>query len=63
MTHVFMKLKNILRFVALGLMIALASVLPVPITFYTKDHLPKHLIERVDKKEEEDEEDEIKALY
>jgi len=44
-------------------MIALASVLPVPMTFYAKDQLPKHLIERVDKKEEEDEEDETKALF
>jgi len=58
-----MKLKQITRLLALALMIALASVLPVPLTFYAKDHLPKHLIERVDKKEEEDEEDEIKVLF
>jgi len=44
-------------------MIALASVMPVPLTFYAKDNLPKHLIEMVDKKNEEDEEEEAKALF
>lgn len=36
----------------------MASVFPVPMTFYSKDNLPKYLIEMVDKKEDEDEEEE-----
>jgi len=47
--------KRFLRLSALALMIALASVLPVPITFYRKDDLPKFLIEQLDQKEDEDE--------
>jgi hypothetical protein len=58
-----MKLKQIIRVSALTFMIVLASVLPVPLTFYAKDNLPKHLIEMVDKKNEEDEEEEVKALF
>jgi len=58
-----MKLKQIIRLLAIAFMIALASVLPLSMTFYAKDQLPKHLIERVDKKKEEDEEDEIKVLF
>ncbi|MEC3906953.1 hypothetical protein VOI54_07970 [Tamlana sp. 2201CG12-4] len=46
-------LKKALRLVALILMVALASALPVPITFYRKDNTPKFKIEQVDKNEEE----------
>ena len=58
-----MKLKETIRVLALIFMIALASVLPVPMTFYSKDNLPQNLIGMVDKKDEEDEEDETKALF
>lgn len=57
-----MQLKNTLKLLAYALIIALASVLPIPMTIYFKDNLPKHLIEMVDKKKEEDEKDEIKEL-
>jgi len=56
------KLKRILKLFALLLMIGLASILPVPITFYRKDDLPKYLIEQVDTKEDDIEEDDIKEL-
>jgi len=58
-----MKHKKIIRVLALTIMIALASILPVPLSFYAKDNFPKHLIEMVDKKNEEDEEKESKALF
>jgi hypothetical protein len=44
-------------------MIAMASVLPVPILFYGKDHLPKNLTELVEDVTEDDEEDDIKQLF
>jgi hypothetical protein len=44
-------------------MIAMASVLPVPILFYGKDHLPKNLTELVEYDAEDDEEDDIKKLF
>lgn len=58
-----MKLKRIMRLLALVIIIALASFLPVPITFYRKDNLPKYTIEKVDKKEDELKEDDIKELF
>ncbi|MDD7886474.1 hypothetical protein [Flavivirga sp. 57AJ16] len=54
-------LKKALRLFALILMIALASVLPVPMTFYKKDHLPKYTIELVDKKEDDNESEDVKT--
>ena len=48
---------------ALILMIAMASVLPVPIMFYNKDKLPKYLIEQIDKKEDRSEKKDIKELF
>jgi len=57
-----MKIKRILRLLALLLMIAMASVLPVPILFYNKDKLPKNLIELIEKKESDEEKDDIKAI-
>lgn len=56
-----MKTKKLLRLLALILMIALASFLPMPITVYRKDDKPKFNIEQIDKKEDED--DDIKALF
>lgn len=55
--------KRLLRLLVLTLMIALASVLPVPITFYKKDDLPKFLIEQVDNKEEEEEKKDTKEIF
>lgn len=55
--------KRTLRLVALILIIALASVLPVPITFYRKDNLPKYLIEQIDTKDDETESEDIKKLF
>lgn len=58
-----MKIKRLLRLIALMLMIAMASVLPVPITLFTKDNQPKYLIEQIDTKEDDDEKDGIKELF
>lgn len=57
-----MKIKRMLRLLALALMIGLACVLPVPMTVYRKDELPKNLIEKVEL-EEEKEDDEEQAMY
>ena len=57
-----MKIKRILRLFALALMISLACVLPVSMTLYRKDELPKNLIEKVEL-EEEKEDDEEQALF
>ena len=56
-------LRRRIRQFALLLMMLLASVLPVPITYYRKDNLPKYVIEEVDTKEGEAEEDNIKELF
>ena len=48
---------------ALILFIALACVLPVPILFYRKDELPKHLIEHLEEQNEDTEKDNIKELF
>jgi len=45
-------IKRTLRLFTLILMIALASVLPVPISFYKKDDSPKYQIEQIDTKHE-----------
>ncbi|RKE90906.1 hypothetical protein [Ichthyenterobacterium magnum] len=58
-----MKIKKVLRLIALVFFIAIASIIPVPITFYKKDNLPKHLIEQLETKEEDSEEDNIKELF
>ena len=57
------KFKRFLRLFLLLLMIGMAAILPVPILFYGKDNLPKNLTELVEKTEDEDEEDDIKALF
>lgn len=57
-----MKIKRVLRLLALGFMIALACVLPVPLHLTKKDNLPKNIIERVEQAEEQ-EDDEEKALF
>ncbi len=54
-----MKIKRILRLLAIFLMIAMVSVLPVSILFYNKDKLPKYLIELIDKRESDEEKNDI----
>lgn len=58
-----MNIKKILRLLALTLIIVLASILPVPITFYRKDKAPKFTIEQIDKKEDETNDEDIKAIF
>jgi hypothetical protein len=57
-----MKIKRIMRLFALALMIALACVLPVPMSIYKKDDLPKNLIERIEQDEDKEDEKE-RAIY
>lgn len=66
MTHlnILMKtLKKAFRFLALILIIALASVLPVPITFYKKDDLPKYQIEQIDTEDKDTENEDAKEIF
>ncbi len=58
-----MKIKRLLRLLALVLMIAMASILPVPITFFNKDKLPKFVIEQIDEKDEDTEKEDIKEIF
>jgi len=44
-------------------MIGLASILPVPITFYRKDDTPKYVIEQIDTKEGDSEKDLEKEIF
>ncbi|WP_298339202.1 hypothetical protein [uncultured Algibacter sp.] len=55
-------LKKTLRLFALVIMIALASILPVPVTFYRKDNLPKFKIEQIDKKRDDKTQEDIKEI-
>lgn len=57
-----MKIKRFIRLLSLILLVAIASVLPVPLIFYKKDKMPKYLLEQIDKKEEENEDD-IIAIF
>lgn len=38
-------------------------MIPIPLKFSSKDNLPKHLIEKVDKKEDEEENDNLKEIF
>jgi len=58
-----MKFKRFLRLLALALLIAMASIIPIPITFYNKDKLPKYLIEQIDNKDDDAEQDDIKEHF
>lgn len=44
-------------------MVALASVLPVPITFYKKDNAPTYTIELVEEKDDDIENEDIKEVF
>lgn len=48
---------------ALTLIIVLASVIPVPITFHRKDDLPKFKIEQVDKEKKDEDNQDIKVIF
>ncbi|AUP80397.1 hypothetical protein [Flavivirga eckloniae] len=56
-------LKKTLRLFALIFIIALASVLPVPMVFYKKDNLPKYTIELIEKKNDDTESEDIKEIH
>ena len=43
-------------------MIGLATILPVPITFYKKDNMPKFKVEQIDKKEEDENKQDLKVI-
>ena len=58
-----MKIKKTLRLIALIILILLASLVPFPIKFASKDNLPKHLIEQVEIKDEEDDDDILKEVF
>lgn len=58
-----MTFKRFCRLLLLAIFIGLACILPIPITFKSKDNLPKHLTEQLDSKEDEDEIDDIKELF
>lgn len=58
-----MKIKRFARLCALALFIALACILPFPITFYRKDDSPKFSIEQIDEKKEDEEKDDIKEIF
>ena len=58
-----MKIKKFARFLMLLIFIIIASIVPFPIKFYRKDNLPSYKIEQIDKKEEnENEEDDFQVL-
>jgi len=57
------KIKCFLRLLLLAFMIGITAILPVPILFYSKDNLPKNLIEHVETSDDEDEDHEIKKLF
>jgi hypothetical protein len=53
-----MKFKRFMRLTMLIIVIAMAAALPVPMKFAYKDELPQNLQEQVDKKEEDEEDNE-----
>lgn len=62
-THINMKLKRILRLLALALFIGLACILPIPLSITRKDDTPKYFIEQIDQNEEDGNEDDIKDIF
>ncbi|MBC3847318.1 hypothetical protein H8K90_13050 [Winogradskyella echinorum] len=58
-----MKIKKTLRFTALIFMIVLACLVPFPLKFSSKDNLPKNLIEHIDIKEDDENEDQLKEIF
>ncbi len=58
-----MRIKKYIRFISLLLLIILASMLPMFIPTFKKDKLPSHVIEQIDTKEDEEDEDTIKEIF
>ncbi len=58
-----MTFKRFCRLLLLAIFIGLACALPIPITFKSKDNLPKHFIEQIDNQENDDDQDDIKELF
>lgn len=58
-----MRIKKYMRFISLLLLIILASMLPMFIPTFKKDKLPSHVIEQIDTKEDEEDEDTIKEIF
>lgn len=57
------RLKKSARLLMLLLIILLSTILPVPIPHFFRDKAPKFLIVQVDRKEEENEDEETLARY
>lgn len=57
-----MSIKRFLRLSIFILMVAIASIIPVPITFKGKDNLPQNLIEQVEEKNEEEDTSDLKEI-
>ncbi len=58
-----MKIKKTLRLFALIFMICLACTVPFPLKFSQKDNLPNNLIENVEVKDEEEDEDTLNEVF
>jgi len=55
-------IKKVLRLLALALIIGLAIVVPVPITLYKKDNMPKFKTEQLDKKKVDVHKEDMKVI-
>ncbi|WP_339894226.1 hypothetical protein [uncultured Algibacter sp.] len=55
-------IKKALRLLALVLIIGLATVLPVPITFHRKDNMPKFKTEQLDKQKVDVHKEDMKVI-
>ena len=53
-----MQFKKVMRMILLVLFIAMAAILPVPITIYQKDKQPKFRVEQLNRKEDEEQQEE-----
>ncbi|WP_282040719.1 hypothetical protein [Winogradskyella flava] len=60
---IHMKIKKKLRLLALIVMIFLACLVPFPLRFTSKDNLPKNLIENVEIKDDEEDDDILKEIF
>ncbi|MFP4845392.1 hypothetical protein [Winogradskyella sp. PE311] len=58
-----MKIKKTFRLIALIFMIFLACLVPFPLKFSSKNNLPKNLIEQVEIKDNEDEDEFVKEIF
>jgi len=57
-----MTFKRFMRLSIFILMIAIASIIPVPMTFKGKDNLPQNLTEQVEENDKEEEASDIKEI-